>query len=156
MTLNFKILLAIILVIIGGFLLFSPKNNPAPTPTPSPVKSTINTSPSGSAKGVVMVDSPVAGSEIKSPLIVSGFVYSKKGTLTITLKQKESGAIVTTPKIVKIQGQADKISFVEALQFGLPVKPQVGILELSFKDESGKGADDKFSIPVQFPSDLGK
>lgn len=117
--------------------------------SPAPIQS-------GSAKGVVIVKTPAKGEQIKSPLTVSGFVYGNNGTLTIKLKQKTSGQYVTDDKVVKISGKADKISFAEGLQFGLPVMPQTGVLEIEYKDKSGKGLDDKVAIEVEFPTDLGK
>lgn len=111
---------------------------------------------SSSAKGVVIVQSPKNGQEIKSPLTVTGFVYGNNGTLTIKLKQKESGQYVTQDKVVKIEGKSDQISFAEAIQFGLPAMPQSGVLEIGYKDKSGKGLDDRVEIEVEFPSDLGK
>lgn len=114
------------------------------------IKNTIS-----SAKGVIILKTPAKGEEIKSPLTVSGLVYGNNGTLTIKLKQKESNQYVTEDKIVKILGQSDNISFAESLQFGLPAMPQIGILEVEYKDSSGKGLDDKVSLEVNFPSDLG-
>lgn len=108
------------------------------------------------AKGVVIVKSPVKGEKIKSPLTVTGFVYGNNGTLTIKLKQKDSGQYVTEDKVVKIEGKSDQISFAESLQFGLPAMPQTGVLEIEYTDKSGKGLDDKVQIEVKFPSDLGK
>lgn len=61
---------------------------------------------------------------------------------------------VTEDKVVKITGKSDKIDFAETIQFGLPAMPQPGILEIEYKDASGKG-DDKISLEVNFPSDLG-
>lgn len=113
----------------------------------------INTT-SSSAKGVIIVKTPAKGEEIKSPLTVSGFVYGNNGTLTIKLKQKESGQYVTEDKVVKIEGKSDQISFAEAIQFGLPAMPQPGILEVEYKDASSKGLDDNVSIEINFPSDL--
>lgn len=120
---------------------------------PTPIDNNLG---SGSAKGVVIVQKPATSEKITSPLTVSGFVFGNNGTLTIKLKQKESGQYVTEDKVVKISGKADKINFAEALQFGLPVQPQTGILEVSFKDDSGKGLDDKVEMEVEFSSDLGK
>lgn len=114
------------------------------------------TKETSTAKGVVIVKTPTRGEEIKSPLTVSGFVYGNNGTLTIKLKQKISGQYVTEDKVVKIAGKSDQISFAESLQFGLPAMPQTGILEIEYKDESGKKLDDKVKIEVEFPSDLGK
>lgn len=112
--------------------------------------------PTSSAKGVVIVEAPTPYQEIRSPLLVTGFVYGNKGKLTIKLKQKESGAYVTEDKVINIAGKADKISFAEAIQFGLPVEPQVGVLELIFQDGSGQGLDDQVFLEVNFPGDLGK
>ncbi len=129
----------------------SPQKKVTTTPQPDQSSST-----SSSPKGVVIVQKPAKGENITSPLTISGFIYGNNGTLTIKLKQKESGSYVTEDKTVKIQGQSDKISFAEAIQFGLPVQPQTGVLELIYKDNSGKGLDDKVEIEVEFPSDLGK
>lgn len=125
-------------------------NNQALSPTEA------NQTYSGSAKGVIGVLNPKPKQTIVSPLTITGIVYIKKGKLTITLKQKESGSIVTEPKTVEIRGNSDRIEFAEAIQFGLPAQPQPGILEVSFQDETGRNADDKVSIEVNFPSDLGK
>lgn len=107
-----------------------------------------------SAKGVVQLGQPLAGTEIRSPLQVTGFVYGNNGTLILTLKQKESGVTVAE-KQAKITGQADQIRFAESMQFALPVIPQPGILTAVYKDASGKGLDDSVSIEVSFPTDLG-
>lgn len=152
-----KLIAAIVLVLIGGYFLLNRQpssqiSTPSPQPTPADVKSQLT----GTAKGVIGISNPKPGQEITSPLTVTGVVYVKKGKVTITLKQKESGSIVTEPKIIQINGASDNIQFAEAIQFGLPVEPLTGILEVSFKDETGAGADDKVSIEVEFPSDLGK
>ncbi|MBI2022018.1 hypothetical protein HYS93_04050 [Candidatus Daviesbacteria bacterium] len=156
----------ILIAIIAGFLLsqdklpFSNTSKEQPKEqTPSAEK--VSTAPqpdqaSSSPKGVVIVQKPAKGEKITSPLTISGFVYGNNGTLTIKLKQKISGSYVTEDKVVKIQGKSDNISFAEAIQFGLPVQPQTGVLELIYKDNSGKGLDDKVEIEVEFPSDLGK
>lgn len=123
--------------------------------TQSVFPNTDGSTTSSSAKGVIIVKTPGRGEEIKSPLTVSGLVYGNNGTLTIKLKQKESSQYVTGDKIVKISGKSDNISFAEAIQFGLPAMPQAGILEVEYKDASGKGLDDKVSLEVNFPSDLG-
>lgn len=158
------VIIAIIVTLTAFYLISSGKLSQTPTkPKPTiPPSSSLKTSSStndnsltSSAKGVVQVSNPAPGREITSPLTVSGFVYGNKGTLTIKLKQKETGQYVSEDKIAQILGKADKISFAEAIQFGLPVKPQTGILEVIYKDESGQGLDDKVSIEVQFPSDLG-
>lgn len=150
--------LIILLFVIGIYFLSQPSmqlskiqdSSALQSPTPQVTKP-----PSGTAKGVVFLEKPSPKDKITSPLVVSGTVQSKKGKLTITLKQKESGSVVTQPKVVQIQGESVTNKFAETLQFGLPVKPQTGILEIDFKDESGKNADDKFTIEVEFPSDLG-
>lgn len=162
-TVQFAILIIVVVFIIalaGYFFSFS-QNKSEPVQStkvsesikPTPIDNNLG---SGSAKGVVIVQKPAPSETITSPLTVSGFVFGNNGTLTIKLKQKISGQYVTEDKVVKISGLADKISFAEALQFGLPVEPQTGILEVIFKDNSGKGLDDKAEIEVQFPSDLGK
>ncbi|MBI2595104.1 hypothetical protein HYW46_00015 [Candidatus Daviesbacteria bacterium] len=159
----------ILAAIIAGFLLsqnklpFSNSSKEQPKEQISPQKKvTITPKPdqpsstSSSPKGVVIVQKPTKGEKITSPLTISGFVYGNNGTLTIKLKQRIGGSYVTEDKIVKIQGKSDNISFAEAIQFGLPVEPQTGILEVIFKDNSGKSLDDKVEIEVEFPSDLGK
>lgn len=118
--------------------------------------SKVSTPASPSAKGVIMIQTPTKGQEIRPPLTVTGLVYGNNGTLTIKLKQKESGMYVTEDKVVKISGKSDNISFAEAMMFGLPAMPQPGILEVSYKDDSDQGLDDKVSIEVNFPSDLGR
>lgn len=161
-TINpFVIVVVIATLALGAYFAYSNQNKTNPTlqpalsPTPLPSSKTSTKATSSSAKGVVIVQSPAAGQEIRSPLTVTGFVYGNNGTLTIKLKQKESGQYVTEDKVVKISGKSDKISFAEAIQFGLPAQPQAGILEVEYKDASGKGLDDKVSIEIQFPSDLG-
>ena len=155
------VIVVIAAIAVGAYLAYSNQNTTAPTlPATKPSPSASTTTPateasSSSAKGVVIVQSPTAGKEIKSPLTVTGFVYGNKGTLTIKLKQKKSGSYVTEDKVVKISGSADKVSFAEAIQFGLPAEPQEGVLEIVYKDGSGKGLDDKVSVDVKFPSDLG-
>lgn len=143
------ILTVIAILAVAGYFVFG-KN----LTTKSTINDAQNTT-SSSAKGVIIVKTPSKGEEIKPPLTVTGFVYGNNGTLTIKLKQKDSGQYVTVDKIVKIFGKSDNISFAEGLQFGLPVMPQMGILEVEYKDASGKGLDDKVSIEVNFPSDLG-
>lgn len=137
----------------------SPKstNQPAASTnsTQSAFPNTDDNTTSSSAKGVIILQTPTKREEIKSPLTVSGLVYGNNGTLTIKLKQKESGQYVTEDKVVKISGKSDNISFAEAIQFGLPAQPQPGILEIEYKDKSSKGLDDKVSVEVSFPSDLG-
>lgn len=160
-TVQFAILIIVVVLIIAfvGYLFSQNKSGPVQsTKVSESVKPTSvdNNLGSGSAKGVVIVQKPAPSEKITSPLTVSGFVFGNNGTLTIKLKQKTSGQYVTEDKVVKISGKADKISFAEALQFGLPVEPQTGIVEVIFKDNSGKGLDDKAEIEVQFPSDLGK
>lgn len=165
-----RITVILIIVTLAGVLFFilSRKQQSTIKPSSFPVnqqtnnqnstQSTLpnnNSTTSSSAKGVIIVKTPVKDEEIKSPLTVSGFVYGNNGTLTIKLKQKESGQYVTEDKIVKISGKSDNISFAENLQFGLPAIPQPGILEVEYKDSSSKGLDDKVSIEVNFPSDLG-
>lgn len=153
------LIVAVVLIIaLGGYFFSQSKLNLNNNSDIKPVQSTPidNNLGSGSAKGVVIVQKPAKSEKITSPLTVSGFVYGNDGILTIKLKQKESGEYVTEDKVVKIFGKADKISFAESLQFGLPVEPQTGILEVSFKGGSGKGLDDKVEIEVEFPSDLGK
>lgn len=142
------LIIVLAVAIFAGYLLSQNKypkfSETVPSPTPS-----VN-------KGVIQLKLPGSKQEITSPLTVSGLVYGNNGTLTIKLKQKESGQYVTEEKQVKIFGKSDNISFAQAIQFGLPVQPQTGILEIFYKDESGKGLDDKVSIEVEFPSDLGK
>lgn len=161
------ITVAVIALLVFAFsqdkLQISTKTPPQPTnqqttytnSTQSAFPDTDGSTTSSSAKGVIIGKTPSKGEEIKSPLTVSGLVYGNNGTLTIKLKQKESGQYVTEDKVVKISGKSDNISFAEAIQFGLPAMPQTGILELEYKDASGKGLDDKVSIEVNFPSDLG-
>lgn len=107
-----------------------------------------------SAKGVVQLEQPAAGTTIQSPLTVSGFVYGNNGTITIELAQKDSGVVVAK-KTTAISGQADRITFAESLQFALPAVPQTGVITVTYTDKSGKGLDDTIAIPVAFPSDLG-
>lgn len=152
----------IIIGIIVIFLVFAFSQSKPQPPAKLPVQSAnqqINlassTTTSSSAKGVIIVKTPAKGEEIKSPLTVTGFVYGNNGIITIKLKQKESGQYVTEDKVVKIEGKSDQISFAEAIQFGLPIIPQTGILEVEYKDASGKSLDDKVSLEVNFPSDLG-
>lgn len=157
------LLAALVFIFSQGKLQLSTKTSPQPTKEPatsttssqSALPNLNGDTTSSSAKGVIMVKTPTKGEEIKSPLTVSGFVYSNNGTLTIKLKQKESGQYVTEDKVVKISGKSDNISFAESLQFGLPVQPQPGILEIEFQDAGGGRLDDKVSIEVNFPSDLG-
>lgn len=157
-------LAAVLLFLLSqGKLQLSTKTNPQPAnqqttytnSTQSAFPDTDGSITSSSAKGVIIVKTPGKNEEIKSPLTVSGLVYGNNGTLTIKLKQKTSGQYVTEDKVVKIFGKSDNISYAEAIQFGLPAMPQPGILELEYKDASGKGLDDKVSIDVNFPSDLG-
>lgn len=143
----------VIILVIGFFVFLQPKNKPADSVNSPPPNQAEMFS---SAKGVVIVKSPNKGEKIKSPLTVTGFVYGNNGILTVKLKQKESGQYVTEDKIVKIEGISDKISFAETIQFGLPVMPQTGVLEIEYKDKSGKGLSDRVDIEVEFPSDLGK
>ena len=75
-----------------------------------------------------------------------GSVKAKKGTVTIKLSQTGSG----------VGSLSDNIQFAEAIMFGLPAIPQEGILEVSFKDESGQGLDDSVRIEIELPSDLGR
>lgn len=150
-----KLIVAVILILIGGYFLFNNQYKPQNI-TPQPVVTDIKPNLTGTAKGVIGISNPKPGQKIISPLTVTGVVYVKKGEITITLKQKESGSVVSKPKTVQINGSSDNIQFAEAIQFGLPTKPQPGILEISFKDETGKDADDKVEIEVEFPSDLGK
>lgn len=125
------------------------------TPQPQTSSPSPDMTYTSSAKGVVQVGSPTPSQEIRSPLTVTGFVYGDNGTLTIRLKQKESGVYVTEDKTVRISGASDQITFAEAIQFGLPAMPQPGILEVIYKDNSGKGLDDRVSLEVNFPTDLG-
>lgn len=152
------IAVVIAVLALGAYFAYSNQNKtiPASKPSPNPTKSApVTQANSSSAKGVIMVQSPTAGQAIRSPLTVTGFVYGNQGTLTIKLKQSKSGMYVTEDKVIKIAGASDKITFAEAIQFGSPAEPQTGALEVLYKDESGKGLDDKVSIDVQFPSDLG-
>lgn len=156
------LIVLIIAVVLAGAYFFTQKKpsaqktkTPVISQTPSPKTENTNLG-QGSAKGVVIVQNPKPNQVITSPLTVSGLVYGNNGALTIKLKQKESGQYVTEDKIAKISGSSDNVVFAEAIQFGLPVMPQTGILEVSFKDESGQGLDDKVSLEVEFPSDLGK
>lgn len=166
-TIQTPVIIAVLVILgIGLFVLSQGKLAPVPPPPekPSPGEMPNLPSPaiqnppvtSSSAKGVIMVQSPTKGQEIKPPLTVSGLVYGNMGTLTIKLKQKESGMYVTEDKVVKISGKSDNISFAEAIMFGLPAMPQEGILEIIYKDASGQGLDDKVEIVVNFPSDLGR
>lgn len=133
----------------------APQQTTSTNSTQSAFPNTVGNTTSSSAKGVIIVKMPGKGEEIKPPLTVTGFVYGNNGTLTIKLKQKESGQYVTENKVVKISGKSDNIPFAETIQFGLPAMPQTGILEVEYKDASGKGLNDKVSIDVNFPSDLG-
>lgn len=154
---SIKLIAAVALILVGGYFLLN--NQPKPqvsAPSPQPTPTNIRPELTGTAKGVIGISNPRPGQKITSPLTVTGVVYVKKGKLTITLKQKESGSVVTEPKTIQIDGSSDNIQFAETIQFGLPAKPQSGILEISFKDETGKNADDEVSIEVEFPSDLGK
>lgn len=152
-----KLIIALILVGIGLFFLSAPNRNSTPQPVsePSVSKQTEDNIVSSSAKGVIQIRAPQTGQEIRSPLMVTGLVYGNNGTLTIKLKQKNSGMYVTEDKVVTLFGKSDTINFAEAIQFGLPVEPQLGILEIIYKDKSGKGLDDKVSVEVNFPGDLG-
>lgn len=163
-------LIIITVLAVLGFLVLSqgkfqlPTKTP-PQPTNQPTTFTNSTQSafpntdanitSSSAKGVIILQTPTRNEEIKSPLTISGLIYGNNGTLTIKLKQKESGQYVTEDKVVKISGKSDNISFAETIQFGLPAMPQTGILEVEYKDASAKGLDDKVSVEVNFPSDLG-
>lgn len=155
------IIVTIILLALGFFVLSQNKAQPtnqqipSTNSTPSAFPNADGNTTSSSAKGVIIVKTPIKGEVIKSPLTVSGLVYGNNGTITIRLKQKESGTYVTEDKVIKISGQSDKITFAEAIQFGLPAIPQTGILEIEYKDASGKGLNDKVLIDVNFPSDLG-
>lgn len=154
---SIKLIATIVLVLIGGYFLLNRQPNPGvSTLSPRPTQTDIKSELTGTAKGVVIVQNPVPGATITSPLTISGFVYGNNGTITIRLKQKESGLYVTEDKVVKITGKSDKIDFAEAIQFGLPIEPQAGILEVIYKDDSGKGLYDKVEIEVEFPSDLGR
>lgn len=151
-----KLIAVVVLIFIAGYFLLNNHSKPQnPTPSQS-VPIDTKSELTGTAKGVIGISNPKPGQKITSPLTVTGIVYVKKGEITITLKQKESGSVVNKPKTVQINGSSDNIQFAEAIQFGLPTKPQPGILEVSFKDETGKNADDKVEIEVEFPSDLGK
>lgn len=108
---------------------------------------------SASAKGVIQLATPAAGSTIESPLQITGFVYGNNGTLTIELAQKESGVVVAE-KSVPISGESDQIQFAESLLFALPAIPQPGIFTVTYEDADGV-LDDSVSIEVFFPSDLG-
>lgn len=152
------IALIIAALVLGAYFAYSNQNKTIPAGKSSPTTASSTPVPptgSSSAKGVIIVHSPTAGQAIRSPLTVTGFVYGNQGTLTIKLKQSKSGMYVTEDKVIKIAGASDKITFAEAIQFGLPAEPQTGTLEVLYKDDSGKGLDDKISINVQFPSDLG-
>lgn len=153
------IVIALILLFLGVLLLRRDQLQQTvtgPQETSSPATQTTTSVPTTSAKGVVAIESPKPKEEITSPLTVTGFVWGNNGRLTIKLKQKESGQYVIEDKVVAISGAADKISFAEAIQFGLPVMPQAGILEVIFEDLSGQGLDDSVAVEVNFPSDLGR
>ncbi len=145
-------------MVIGVLLLawwfFAPESVPSDTPGVRSSPIAIERPVAASAKGVIQLEAPQQDSKLVSPLQVSGFVYGNSGTVAIKLRQKESGVVVAE-KTAVIKGQADQISFAESLQFALPVVPQPGVLEVTFKDTSGKGLDDTVSIAVNFPSDLG-
>lgn len=147
---------ALALIAAGGLLLvmwFATRPAPAkPAPAATELEPAIQ-SMSASAKGVVQLASPAAGTTIESPLQVTGFVYGNNGTLTIELAQKESGVVVVQKKTA-ISGKADQIQFAESLLFALPAIPQPGILTVAYKDAQGV-RDDSVSIEVSFPSDLG-
>lgn len=161
------VIIAVVVAVIGLiFLLLSqnrgqtPKSTPGTNQTQQPTKAPASTlsgdiTYSSSSKGVVQVESPTEGQEVQSPLTVTGFVYGNNGTLTIKLKQQESGVYVTQDKTVQITGSADKINFAEAIQFGLPAMPQIYILKIVFKDNSGQGLDDSVSVEVNPSGDLG-
>ena len=151
----FAYVAVITIIVLGLFVVMQGKLQIPTKPSPQPIIQPAASNISSSAKGVVIVKTPLKQEEIKSPLTVTGFVYSNNGILTIKLKQKESNQYVTEDKIVKISGKSDQISFAETLQFGLPAMPQVGVLEIEYKDQSNKGLDDKVTIEVNFPSDLG-
>ena len=156
-----RFIIIAVLALVGFFILAQGKlqTKTSPQPATQPVTKTpfpdTEKPTSSSAKGVIILQTPSKGEEIKSPLTVTGYVYGNNGTLTIKLKQKESGQYVTEEKQVKISGKSDNISFAEAIQFGLPAQPQPGILEIEYKDKSSKGMDDIISVEVSFPSDLG-
>ena len=166
-----RLALVLLVVVLGGFGLYTiSQQNSIPAPAISPPQESRNSSLpdlpqstnsakntiSSSAKGEIIVETHTNGQEIKSPLTVTGLVYGNNGTLTIKLKQKESGMYVTQDKVVKISGKSANIAFAGAIMFGLPAMPQPGILEVEYKDASGQGLDDKVSIEVNFPSDLGR
>ncbi len=151
-------LVALIVGLVAGFYIGQSQTKSSvesPATTESQSSQTRNNDPVTSAKGVISVEKPAEGSEIGTPLLVIGSVKSNKGTVSIILSQKDSGVVVGT-KEAKIDGVSDNIQFAEAILFGLPAIPQEGILEVSFKDESGSGADDSVSLNVNFPSDLGR
>jgi hypothetical protein len=81
-------------------------------------------------------------------------VYGNNGVLRIELAQEESGVVVASKDAV-IRGAADRIDFAESLLVALPAVPQAGVLTVTYRDQSGNGLDDRVSISVQFPSDLG-
>ncbi|MBI3260970.1 hypothetical protein HYZ64_01185 [Candidatus Berkelbacteria bacterium] len=116
----------------------------------------VTTTESGSAKGVLVVRKPQPKDNVVHPMLVAGAVQNKKGakgTLTIELKQKESGVVVAS-KTAEIDGLSDSITFNETLQVALPAVPQDGELIVTFKDASGQGLEDTVTVPVYFPSDL--
>lgn len=147
----------IIGLIVGfyfGQLQSKPTTETSTTTTSTETKQPIKMTPTTSARGVLSVEKPAEGEEVETPLLVTGSVQAKKGTVIIKLSQKESGVVVGEKKTT-INGLSDKIQFAEAIQFGLPVIPQPGMLEVSFKDGSGKGLDDIVNLTINFPSDLG-
>ncbi|MBI4067051.1 hypothetical protein HY407_01605 [Candidatus Gottesmanbacteria bacterium] len=143
------------------YLVYRGSTEPKSTTTPTQsndisIPQTTDKTETSSPKGVIEVKDPKPGQEIYSPLTVIGTVYGNNGILTIKLKQKESGMYVTEDKVVNIKGLSDNITFAEAIQFGLPVQPQPGIIEVIFQDNSGQGLDDQVNLEIYFPSDLGK
>ena len=151
------ILAPIVGLAVGFYIGQSQTKTPdkSPLTTESQSSQTKNDEPATSDKGVISVERPAKGDEIGTPLLVVGSVKAKKGTVTIKLSQKDSGVVVGT-KEAKIDGLSDNIQFAEAIMFGLPAIPQEGILEVSFKDESGQGLDDSVRIEIELPSDLGR
>ncbi|MBI4022396.1 MAG: hypothetical protein HY372_03480 [Candidatus Andersenbacteria bacterium] len=144
-----------ILLLVIWYALRAAPSQPAPAAVPPDAYQAESdfAAASASAKGVIQLASPSAGSTITSPLQITGLVYGNNGTLTIELAQAESGVVVAE-KTTVISGQSDQIQFAESLLFALPVVPQTGILTVTYADAAGV-LDDSVSIEVSFPSDLG-
>lgn len=142
------ILAPIVGLAVGFYIGQSQTKTPdkSPLTTESQSSQTKNDEPATSDKGVISVERPAKGDEIGTPLLVVGSVKAKNGTVTIKLSQTGSG----------VGSLSDNIQFAEAIMFGLPAIPQEGILEVSFKDESGQGLDDSVRIEIELPSDLGR